>query len=96
MSSGHPIALRLLRAHRYRIPRHGVVLARLWRVRLTTVQPSDPLTNPRVLYAVELDGLGSRAWRLVGRDESRAIEIWALLVRNTVTPCALSDVLEEL
>jgi hypothetical protein len=100
LSSGHPITLRLLRARRYRIPRYGVVHARLWQVR---TPPADSKTNrhplpspPRITYAVELCGLGTRRRASLGSDETRALYLWTLLVRNTVTPCALRDVLEEL
>ena len=100
MSSRHQIMLRLLRARRYRIPRYGIVLARLWQVQprpamdKTTEQP--PPDPPLPAFAVELEGLGSRRFHLVGHDESHALAVWTLLVRNTVTPCALADVLEEI
>ena len=100
LSSGHSITLRLLRARRYRIPRYGVVHARLWQVRTT---PADSKTNrhplplpPRITYTIELRGLDSHRFASLGSDETRALALWTLLVRNTVTPCALRDVLEEI
>ena len=100
MITGFQVLLRLLQKRCYRISGYGIVRARLWRVRFrrNRAKPDDEPSCAclRDAYAVELNGLGSRAFRLVGCDEERARAIWALLVRNTVTPCALSDVLEEL
>ena len=80
------LLLRPLAVRRYRIPRYGSVEARLWRV-------SCP---EKAAYAVEHCGLGARRFRLLEGDEVRAREIFDLLVRNTVTPLGLQDVLEEL
>lgn len=84
------LTLWLLAKKLYLIPAHGYVLCRLWRLR------PDPLrmTQPAV-YAVGMEGLGYRRLCCIGTDEDRAREIFDLLVRNTVTPCALGDVLEE-
>lgn len=75
---------------RYDIPGHGRVLCRLWRMEAS---PAD--THP-VVYAVEMRGLGSRRMYPVGTEERSARRLHAMLVRNTVTPCGLRDVLEEL
>jgi hypothetical protein len=48
------------------------------------------------VYAVEMGGMGERRLCLIGREEATARRIVALLVRHTVTPCGLRDVLEEL
>ena len=75
---------------RYRISDLGWVVCRLWRL------DNPPESQRPSGYAVELRGLGSRRFRLIGGDVLRARRIFALLVRHTVTPCGLCDVLEEL
>ena len=75
---------------RYEIPGHGRVLCRLWRM-----EGTHPRLHPSV-YAVEMGGMGERRFCLIGREEETARRIFALLVRHTVTPCGLRDVLEEL
>lgn len=84
------LTLRLIRKALYPIPRHGPVTCRLWRMRTP-----DPAT-PRTLYAVDLQGLGTRRLHILGPDRARALAVFDLLVQGTVTPCALRDVLEEL
>lgn len=74
----------------YDIPGHGRVLCRLWRM------VASPADNHPVVYAVEMRGLGSRRMYTVGTEERSACRIHAMLVRNTVTPCGLRDVLDEL
>ena len=78
--------LRPLAVRRYVIPDHGSVEAYLWRI-------SYP---EQAIFAVELRGLGARRFCLLAGDEARAREVFGLLARNTVTPCGLRDVLEEL
>ena len=84
------LSLRLLRKARYNIPAHGPVTCRLWRMH--TSHPA----SPRTLYAVELEGLGSRRLRILGPDRLQALSVFRLLVKGTVTPCALADVLAEI
>ncbi len=84
------LSLRLLRKARYRIPRYGPVNCRLWRMHVPNT------VSPRTLYAVELKGLGSRRFQILGPDETQALAVFQLLVKGTVTPCALQDILNEL
>ena len=84
------LTLRRKRRCRYPIPRHGMVLACLWQV------CPPPEVNRPVVYAVDLTGQGCRRFRIIGQDPIRAETIFDLLVRNTVTPFGLGDVLEEL
>ena len=89
-----PIRLRLtfhkITEQRYEIPGHGRVLCRLWRMEIS------PADNRPAVYAVEMKGMGLRRMYTVGTEAVRARRLYALLVRNTVTPCGLRDVLEEL
>lgn len=87
------LILRKLRVCRYRIPAHGEVVCRLWRMEAS---PADRYPSAHPVYAVELRGMGQRRMLTVGTEEPRARRLFALLVRHTVTPCALLDVLEEL
>ena len=91
--SGTPFTLsfRLMRRIDYSIPQMGVVVCRLWRI-----LPRRGDTGMPPFYGVELAFAGQRRVRSVGRDASRAAAIMDLLVRNTVTPCTLGDVLEDL
>ena len=69
----------------------GVVACRLWRI--------VPKRNDHSLpchYALELSARGQRHMQSVGQNLREAIAIMDLLVRNTVTPCTLKDVLEDL
>lgn len=84
------LCLRPLETRRYPIPGFGVVKASLWAMR-----PRPGGATPTA-YAIRLEGLGRRHTRLLGRDYETAKSLFELLVKNTVTPCALSDVLEEL
>lgn len=84
------LTLHKISESRYRISDLGWVVCRLWRL------DNPPESQRPSGYAVELRGLGSRRFRLIGGDVLRARRIFALLVRHTVTPCALCDVLEEL
>ena len=45
---------------------------------------------------MEVRGLGSRAKSHLGTDAERAFGIYQTIVRNTVTPCTLRDVMEDL
>ncbi len=84
------ISRRLMRRVIYTIPGHGVVRGFLWRVK------ADARCGDADGYSVSLKGLGTCGCGMLGRDQTRAERIFELLVRNTVTPCALRDVLEEL
>ena len=92
-----PIQTRLilcrLRVCRYRIPAHGEVVCRLWRM---TVSPTVRHNTVYPVYAVEMKGMGQRRMYTVGSEEAYARRLFELLVRHTVTPCALHDVLEEM
>ena len=85
------LTVTLLRESVYHIPDLGDVTYRLWRM-----TPDPRYTSSRETYAVELRGLGMARMLRIGQDAPRASEIFELLVRHTVTPCALADVLEEL
>lgn len=74
---------------RYAVGNLGWVVCRLWR--MDTSLGGSPSS-----YAIELRGMGSCILRLIGGDKVRARRVFALVVRHTVTPCALRDVLEEL
>ena len=84
------LTLRPIRKCRYLIPSFGYVRGCLWRL-----QYPPPCGRPTA-YAVELEGLGYRRSCVIGHDPARAIEIFEMLVRNTVTPLGLGDVLDEL
>lgn len=91
----------LIAERRYVILRHGAVLARLWRLRFSRSEASLPRACAEArregnVYAIDLKGLGARRFCLLPGDEARARDIFSLVVRNTVTPCGLRDVLEEL
>ena len=80
------LTLRLIRKALYPIPHHGPVTCRLWQMHAADAPP---------LYAVDLQGLGTRRLCILGPDQTRAHAVFHLLVKGTVTPCALADVLEE-
>ena len=82
--------MRPLQVSRYAIPRHGWVRCTLWLLRSDYCYPCSKPT-----YAVGMKGLGFRRLLTLGTDEAKARSLYALLVENTVTPCALRDVLEE-
>ena len=85
------LLLQQLEEKHYSIPSHGEVICRLWRLR------SDPCrSDSPAVYAVGMDGLGYRRLYCLGRDEARAREVFVLLVRKTVTPCVLKEILDEL
>lgn len=84
------LTLHKISESRYLIPEHGWVVCRLWRM-----EGNHPRLHPSV-YAVEMKGMGERRFCLIGREGISARRIFALLIRHTVTPCALRDVLEEL
>ena len=85
--------LRPVMTRRYRVPRVGLVKARLWRME---VCPEERPASYAVSLAVSLEDGSTRRLCILGTDPSRAREILDLLVRNTVTPFGLRDVLEEL
>ena len=84
----HRLTAALLVRRAYFIHGHGHVSAALWRL--------VPSGRYPAVYAVSLCGLGQRRLAHVGREEKRAREIFDLIVRNSVTPCALLDVLSDL
>ncbi len=73
----------LLLEHAYRVGEEQVI-CRLYR-----------MTHTRVEYQVEMEGFGMTASSTLGGDRSAARSIYDALVRHTVTPCALEDVLED-
>lgn len=83
------LLLCLLAREVYEIPAHGFVCCRLWRMRTASAE-GLPAT-----YAIGLKGLASRRLCIVGQDAAAARRLFRLMVRHTVTPCALCDVLEE-
>lgn len=85
------IRLRPLKTSRYTIPGVGCVMCTLW---LLSFEPPSDARPPT--HALGMKGLGYRRLVILGRDGKRARAVHALLVRHTVTPCALRDVLEEL
>lgn len=85
------LTMTLLRETAYPIPDWDEVAARLWRM-----EPDPRRIEAQPTYAVEMRGQGLARMYRVGQDAARAEEIFELLVRHTVTPCALLDVLEEL
>ena len=70
----------------YAIPDWGQVVCRLW-------QSYD---GEEEAYDLEMFGLGMYRLCPVGHDGERAVRLFSLLVRNTVTPCTLEEVLEDL
>ena len=70
----------------YAIPDWGQVVCRLWR----------SLDGGEEAYDLEMFGLGMYRLLPVGRDGERAGRLFSLIVRNTVTPCTLEEVLEDL
>ena len=85
------LTLRLLQRRTYAVKGCGWILCRLWAL------CPDPRCGDRpTVYAVGMDGGGMRRLYRVGRDATEARRIFGLLVRHTVTPVALGDVLEEL
>lgn len=78
----------LLLEHTYCVG-DGLVTCRLYRT------ASDSVNRPE-LYEVRLEGFRMRAFASLGHDRSAARVVYDTLVRNTVTPCALQDVMEDL
>ena len=70
----------------YAIPDWGQVVCRLWR----------SYDGEEEAYDLEMFGLGMYRLCPVGHDGERAGRLFCLLVRNTVTPCTLEEVLEDL
>lgn len=70
----------------YAIPDWGQVVCRLWR----------SYDGEEETYDLEMFGLGTYRLCPVGHDGERAVRLFSLLVRNTVTPCTLEEVLEDL
>lgn len=85
------LTMTLLRETTYPIPDWDEVAARLWRM-----EPDPRRVEAQPTYAVEMRGQGLARTYCIGQNAARAEEIFELLTRHTVTPCALLDVLEEL
>ncbi len=84
------LILRKLTEARYTIPGHGEIHCRLWCMEVGAVVHRPPV------YAVEMKNTGCSRMYVLGEDTVRAERIFRLLVRHTVTPCTLCDVLEEM
>lgn len=84
------LTMHLLRQSMYTVG-GGMVIARLWRM-----SPDSSACSDRATYAVGLEGFGGRSLCRVGQDAARAEEVYMLLVRHTVTPCTLQDVMEDM
>ena len=76
----------LLLEHAYRVGEEWVVC------RLYHVLGVNPL---QAKYRLEMEGMGTSASTMLGHDRDTARAFYDTLVRNTVTPCALNDVLED-
>jgi hypothetical protein len=85
------LTMRLLAQSRYRIPAHGWVRSSLW-----ALLPDRLRGNRSPVYAIGMEGLGSRCLYRIGTDREQAEHIFALMMEYTVVPCALRDTLEEL
>ena len=85
------LTLRLLQRRAYAVKGCGWIFCRLW-----ALCPDPRRGNRPTVYAVGMDGGGMRRLYRVGHDETEARRIFGLLVRHTVTPIGLRDVLEEL
>ena len=85
------LTMRLLARSYYRIPAHGWVSGSLW-----ALLPDGRRGNHPPVYAIGMEGLGSRCLYRIGTDREQAEHIFALLMEYTVVPCALRDTLEEL
>ena len=77
----------LLLEHTYCVG-DGLVTCRLYRT------ASDSASRPEG-YEVRMEGFYTRAFAMLGCDRSAARVLYDTLVRNTVTPCALQDVMED-
>ena len=85
------LTARLLQKRAYSIPAHGRVCCTLW-----LLIPSPHRADISSVYAVGMEGLGTRRLYRIGTDPSRATDLFELLVRNTVTPCTLGEILTDL
>ncbi len=87
---GPRLLMRSMQKSHYLIPGFGVVRCTLW-----CLIPLPRRSHCPPAYAVGMAGPGGRRLMTLGRNEAKACALYALLVRHTVTPCALRDVLEE-
>ena len=88
----HPVprlVLRCLRERHYEIPGFGSVRCRLWC--MDSHPPREAAT-----YAVGMDGLGYRRLYCLGEELAFAESVFDRLVRHTVTPFVLGEILEEM
>lgn len=76
----------LLLEHAYRVGEERVVC------RLYHVLGVNPF---QAKYRLEMEGMDTSASSMLGSDREAARAFYDALVRNTVTPCALEDVLED-
>ena len=82
----------LMLEHAYRVG-DGRVTCRLYRrSHCASLHRASP--HPAV-FELEMEGFSECRHAAVGEDPSIARAIYDALVRNTVTPCALEDVLED-
>ena len=87
----------LMLEHTYRVG-DGQVTCRLYRrshcafLHRASLHRASP--HPAV-FELEMEGFSERRHAAVGENPSIARAIYDALVRNTVTPCALEDVLED-
>ena len=86
---GGRMSLCAMRRATYAIAGWGTVHGCLWRV-------EGGKEDEGRGYAVSLVGLGFGGFCLLGTNQRRAQRIFGQLVENTVTPCAMQDVLEEI
>ena len=89
--SVYRLTVRLLQRRTYSIPAHGRVSCSLWLLR-----PTPQRTDVSAVYALGMEGFGSRRLYRIGTDPTRAMTLFELLVRNTVTPCTLGEILADL
>ena len=85
-----PSNMHCLRQAAYAIPDWGQVVCLLWE----EIPPSEEDTAES--FVLDMQGPDSTARYRLDLSRARAEEIFTLLVRHTVTPCGLADVLEEL
>lgn len=85
------LTARLLQRRAYSIPAHGRVHCSLW-----LLIPTPQRAGVSAVYAVGMEGFGARRLYRIGTDLARATALFELLVKNTVTPCTLGEILADL
>jgi hypothetical protein len=48
------------------------------------------------VYAIEIKDFDERRLSFFGFDKKRAVDIFQMIVANTVTPCTLEDIAEDM